>query len=148
MSVCLRLPNCTHCGDATVHQCNRQMWESSSAFGQHLHDDLPNDFYMMDIDAAIYAHATGILRVIEHKSNGSGISQGQRVVLPKLAAGLAMIDRASVWVVRSDWPFTAGLAAQVMPVQPFTLGDAVPLDGPAWVDFQRARTVVPEGRVP
>jgi hypothetical protein len=148
MSLCLRLPNCARCGDAVVHQCNRQSWESSSAFGQHLHDDLPNDFYMMDIDAAIYARATGILRVIEHKPRGSGISPGQRTVLPLLARALASIDRASVWVVRSDWPFAQGLAAQVLPEWPFTMGDAVPLDGSDWAAFQRARPVIPEGQTP
>jgi len=103
---------CPTCGERLIHQFGRGINESSSAYGQHIHDDYPQDFYWADIDGVIFKVDTGVLRIIEHKPAGVGLRQSQRTILPMLAAAVEFLVRdeglhsdSGVFVVNSDHPF-------------------------------------------
>ena len=82
---------CPSCNDLLIHQAARRGDESSSVFGQFIHDQFPNEFYWLDIDGVIYKRTTKILRVVEHKpASGRGLSSSQRTVLPILASMLGV----------------------------------------------------------
>lgn len=105
---------CPGCGERMIHQFGRRAHESSSAYGQHIHDDYEQDFYWADVDGVIYKVDTGILRIIEHKPAGVGLRPSQRAILPMLAAAVEILvadqglhPDSGVFVVNSDYPFDA-----------------------------------------
>jgi hypothetical protein len=107
-------PNCTECGDTLIHQFNRGPHESSSAFGQFVHDRIGIEMYWADVDGTIYKKRTKALRVIEHKRSDEKLSNGQREILPLLAKGLQLLaatglihEQSGVYIVRSDHPHAA-----------------------------------------
>jgi len=53
---------CPVCEDRMIHQSNRGKDESSSAYGQHIHDDYRPMFFWADIDGIIFKRATQIMR--------------------------------------------------------------------------------------
>lgn len=60
--------------------------QSSSPFGQFVHDRLPTTFYAADIDLVCYARVTKILRLFESKHPGQSLKPSQRQLLPMFAA--------------------------------------------------------------
>lgn len=141
---------CPACGDRLIHQRYRRSDESSSAFGQWIHDTFPNTFYHADVDSAIFKRATAILRVLEVKKHGQPLKPSQTAVLPILASGVAVhiaageLDPVSgVFKVETDEPFdSGGRVAQVRPVLdrgerlsgPY-VGPFSDLEGIEWVRF-------------
>lgn len=127
MSACARpIASCPECGDSLIHQTNRGPHESSSAFGQYIHDRGEYDrgewarMFWMDIDGAIFKQRTGVLRIIEHKPVGGGLSSGQKEVLPLLAKALQLLaatglvhPQSGVFVIHSDHPHDRALIAQI-----------------------------------
>jgi hypothetical protein len=100
---------CRGCGDRMIHQSNRQAHESSSRFGQWIHDEFGRTFYAADIDLVVFKKQTRILRVLEHKPTGGSLSEGQKRILSlaaiavKVLALTRMIDSESgVFVVWAD----------------------------------------------
>lgn len=124
--------NCHECGDRLIHQGSRGRDESSSALGQHIHDEYPKVFDWMDIDGVIYKRSKRLLRLIEHKDPGRPLSASQTRVLPILAMGLKSLvdegqlhERSGVYVAWTSAPFGTASVAQVMPKNPLTMGSAV-----------------------
>lgn len=125
MTPCSRpIEGCPDCGDTLIHQSNRQEHESSSEFGQYMHDRGERErrwreIYWLDVDGAVYKKRTGILRIIEHKNNGGVLRDSQRHVFPLLAKALqllaatGLIDRQSgVFVVWSNHPHDTAVIEQ------------------------------------
>ncbi|HEX6970237.1 MAG TPA: hypothetical protein VF174_15690 [Micromonosporaceae bacterium] len=104
--------DCPSCGHPLIHQINRGNGESSSAYGQHIHDTYPQDFFWADVDGVIYKLATGIMRIVEHKPVGGSLRKSQTNILPMLAAALDVLvveevlnQDSGVFLVESDPPF-------------------------------------------
>lgn len=104
--------DCPYCGGALIHQDKRGNGESSSAYGQHIHDDHENSFFWADVDGVIYKFATRIMRIIEHKPVDGSLSKSQRTILPLLAAALDVLvaedvldPDSGVFLVQSDPPY-------------------------------------------
>jgi len=72
--------SCPECGDRLIHQGNRGWRESSSAYGQHMHDDRSHNHYFMDLDGVIYKRETRILRIIECKKPGQSLKKSEETV--------------------------------------------------------------------
>lgn len=81
---------CPDCRDRLIHQENRGHHESSSAFGQFVHDKFGNDFWAGDIDQYQMRRTDKTFRILEVKKPGGKLSSGQRALLPILADGLAV----------------------------------------------------------
>lgn len=118
-SHCIRR-NCPECGDLLIHQSNRGHNESSSAFGQHVHDDLGKEFFFADIDGAVFKRRHKLLRVIEHKPRSGGPSKGQMSILPLLAVGVRVLTvvgtlhiESGVFIVNSDAPYESGRVIRI-----------------------------------
>lgn len=123
---------CPGCGDTLIHQGNRGPNESSSAFGQWVHDHVGRDMWWSDFDGVGYARRTHILRVFEHKAVGHALSPGQRTILPLIAMGVQSVAAArpdliapgsGVYQVNADPPYEQSTAAQIqgwpgLPVMP------------------------------
>ena len=134
--------NCPSCGDRLIHQVARGADESSSAYGQHIHDAYPKTFHWADIDGVIYKLSTGIMRVIEHKPVGGTLRPSQRAILPLIAGCIdILIDQevvhreSGVFVVNSDYPYDTALVRRYVrspddgKYRPGALRDAVRLNG-------------------
>lgn len=117
MTFCTRpQKNCPECGDELIHLANRGPHESSSAFGQYVHDRGESDkrwreMFWMDIDGAVRKNRTRVLRIFEHKPMSGVLSTGQKEVLPLLAKSLQLLastglihPQSGVFVLRSDHP--------------------------------------------
>src|SRR5262245_14952791 len=112
---------CPDCGDTLIHQSNRQDDESSSEFGQYMHDRGEQDrrwreHYWLDIDGVIYKKRSRVLRIIEHKNRGGGIRPSQETVLPLLAKALQLLiatklihEQSGVFVAYSNHPHHSAL---------------------------------------
>jgi len=87
---CGRTHICPDCQDRLIHQENRGHHESSSTFGQFVHDNFEKDFWAGDIDQYQMRRTDKTLRVFEVKKPGGQLSSGQRELLPILADGLAV----------------------------------------------------------
>lgn len=84
----MRCPNvqrCTECDRLLIHKGSRSPYESSSYFGQIVHNLCPKSFTAIDIDLAIYRRSIRLLRFIEHKSPGQHRKDAQRELLELLA---------------------------------------------------------------
>ena len=125
MRLCSRpVPNCPECGDNLIHLSNRGPHESSSAFGQYIHDRGEQDrrwreMFWMDIDGAIRKNKTRVLRIFEHKPHAGVLSKGQKEVLPLLAKALQLLAstglvhrQSGVFVLYSDHPHDRVLVVQ------------------------------------
>lgn len=144
---------CATCGDRLIHQGNRRSHESSSAYGQHIHDDHPKTFHWADIDGVIYKLDTGILRVVEHKPVGGFIRDSQRAILPLLAGCVdILVDQgvlhpeSGVFIVNSDPPFEAALVRRYRRDAggnwvPGRSADGVKLDGEQLRAFESGESV-------
>lgn len=140
--------NCPDCGDRLIHQKARTHSESSSALGQHIHDEFPKVFDWMDIDGVIYKRSTGLLRVIEHKDPGRRLSSSQSRVLPILALGIqSQIDsgllheRSGVYVTWAMSPFGTASAAQVLPNQNLAMSPTVCMGSADFAMFKTGEVV-------
>lgn len=140
---------CARCGDRLIHQTRRGADESSSAYGQHIHDTYPRDFYALDADLVTFRDADGVLRVVEHKFPGQSISGGQRRVLRLLALGIAELARwGHIRDESGAFLYTAGAPwdrAVVQRITPSTTGPAlgppVELTGRQLREFNTGRTI-------
>lgn len=111
---------CPKCHDNLIHQTNRGIHESHSAFGQWIHDKGRADpaawrtMNFVDIDAVIHKRRTRILRYIEHKKPGRALSAAQLEVLPFITMGMQLAAAAShldanesgVFIVEAETPWT------------------------------------------
>lgn len=126
MSICPRpITECPDCGDILIHQSNRQEDESSSEFGQYVHDRGERDrswreMYWLDVDGVICKKRTQVLRIIEHKNRADDLSDGQKHVLPLLAKALQLLvatrlihSQSGVFVVYSDHPHDSARVRQI-----------------------------------
>ena len=116
---------CPDCGDTMIHQNNRQEHESSSEFGQYIHDRGERDpvwrqIYWLDVDGIVYKKKTKVLRIIEHKNRGGSIRDSQETVLPLLAKAVQLLvatrvvhHESGVFVAYSDHPHTSALIQKV-----------------------------------
>lgn len=150
---------CPACGDRMIHQTKRGPDESSSAFGQFLHDRLPRQFNVVDDDADLYlglyglnAHArsTGILRKLEHKFSDQDLSRSQKEMLPLYAAmfyyGCAyrvLQPGSGVWIVTADEPFDSAMIQRVLwsPPSSTSWDEPIRLEGSDWHNFCMARPI-------
>lgn len=139
---CGAVHTCERCGDRLIHQRFRSPNESSSSFGQFIHDSFPNDFFRCDDDEAThYKLATKIWRDIEHKFDGQVRSRGQVVTMQKRALAIRELialhlvhpDSGS-FVVWSDPPFASGSVSKVDPTNG-SLFAPVELEAEKWVRF-------------
>lgn len=112
--------HCPECGDRLIHQANRGHDESSSAFGQWIHDELSHEMHAPDLDTVIYKVSTRILRVLEHKTRGKHPSKSQNAVLPLLAKAVQLLAAtglvhpdSGVFIVYSDPPYDSASVQQV-----------------------------------
>ena len=115
-------PNvCSVCGDRLIHQSQRGRHESSSAYGQHIHESYPIVFDAIDFDMAISKNMTRILRLVEHKASERPVlSPAQERILPILDKGIshAVIEgklspESGVFVVASTAPWEEALVRRV-----------------------------------
>jgi len=113
---------CPECGDRLIHQSKRGRDESSSAHGQHIHDDRPRTFDWMDGDGIQRKRANRMLHFIEHKFGDRPLSDSQKRIMPVLARlwQLGREDgiihqRSGVWVVHADPPWVESKVAEVTP---------------------------------
>lgn len=147
MAACDHKNRCPECGDRLIHQNNRGMHESSSGYGQYLHDKHGNVFWLMDIDLIIYKRATKILRIGEQKPLRGSPRPSQRFLLPLLAVGLKTLvmvgvlhRQSGVFVIFADPPFEGGIT--VREVEPilgsvlFSLGPEIVLNGATRTKFE------------
>jgi hypothetical protein len=96
--LCNKEHRCADCGDKLIHQFHRGYNESSSAFGQFLHDEVTKrtsivdadhqfiDGYQLEtLDSQIHQLHFGLgtqrLRVLEHKPTAGVLSQAQKWIL-------------------------------------------------------------------
>lgn len=146
--------NCPDCGARLIHQVSRGQNESSSAYGQHIHDDHPVDFHWADIDGVVYKLDTGIMRIIEHKPVGGALRDSQRAILPLLAGCIdILVDQdvlhpdSGVFVVNSDPPFDTALVRRYRrspddgKYRPGSIRDAVRLNGIDLADFETGKPI-------
>lgn len=103
--------SCPDCGDRLIHQSKRGPGESSSAFGQFVHDKIGRVMYWADIDGAALRNKTKVLRIIEHKPPNGNPSESQKAILPLLAKAIQLLastglvhEQSGVFVVRSEHP--------------------------------------------
>lgn len=139
---------CPECGDKLIHQTKRGQHESSSAFGQHIHNDYRKTFFFFDIDGVIYKLASGILRVVEHKEPGKCLSRGQTSVLPILSFAVDQAIRSGwlhpesgVFVTSSAYPFEVGDVRRVMPVLQLRLGPRRSLNRQQFNQFKTGKPI-------
>lgn len=143
MSICSRpYPNCSECGDVLIHQSNRGPHESSSAFGQYVHDRLGNEMYWLDVDGVIYKKKTQILRIIEHKPHLGRPSDSQKYVLPLIAKAVQLLSatglihkQSGVFYVFSDHPHEVVLVEQVKGWSLRSVMAARQMSGTEWRSF-------------
>lgn len=125
-----RARTCEDCGDRLIHQHHRGQHESSSAFGQFLHDEVTKQTSIVDVDeqalqdtplelVEAQIHQLHFvfgdiqrLRVLEHKRVGDGLSQAQRWILPvwRRLIHLGIQDRhistsSGLYLIEADPPF-------------------------------------------
>ncbi len=143
--------NCPDCGDRLIHQKSRTNEESSSALGQHIHDEFPKVFDWMDIDGVIYKSSKRLMRVIEHKDPGRQLSRSQSRVLPILAMGIqSQIDagllheRSGVYVTWTSAPFGTASVAQVLPGEHLALSPTVAMGSADFSMFKTGEIVYPD----
>lgn len=121
--VCPHQQECVICGDRLIHQWNRGNHESSSAFGQFVHDRVTRRTTFGDVDMELFEdHVYQLhfgagpqrLRLLEHKPQGNngGLRQGQRWLLEcvRYLIGLGLAERclaadSGVYVIEGDPPF-------------------------------------------
>ncbi len=147
--ICSRpVDGCTECGDTLIHQSNRGPHESSSAFGQYVHDRIGLEMFWLDIDGASYKLKTKVLRIIEHKPQGSVLSKGQKEVLPLLAKSIQLLastglvhEQSGVFVVRSDHPHDSGVVEQIEGWKSRAIWPTQDMDGQLWKDFLRGEVI-------
>ena len=127
---------CPDCRDQLIHLVNRGADESSSEFCQYIHDELPNEFFLVDNDATIYKKKTRIMRELEHKYVGQSLSRGQCDVLPikalnmRAAVDNGLVDEVSgVFVIWTDAPFSSAVVQRVLPLRRMELGRSFQIDG-------------------
>jgi hypothetical protein len=96
------------------------MDESSSAFGQFIHDETACVMFSADIDMVTYANGSKIMRVIEHKHVGRRLSGGQDTMLKILAQAIrVLIDvgqlgpQSGVFMIESNPPFEEAFITQI-----------------------------------
>lgn len=140
---------CPDCGDALIHQSNRQEHESSSEFGQYMHDRGEMDsrwrqMYWLDVDGIVYKKRTKVLRIIEHKNRSGDIRDSQETVLPLLAKSVQLLiatqvihPQSGVFVAYSDHPHDSALVQRVdgWSPRPKDRWTRVELRGSQWDDF-------------
>lgn len=139
--------DCPDCGDALIHLNNRGPHESSSAFGQFMHDNGERErawreMYWMDVDGIIFKSRTSMLRIIEHKPHIGSLSAGQKVVLPLLAKMVQMLAstglvhaQSGVFVLNSDPPHDEILVTQVKGWPSIAIPRPINLSGSNLEDF-------------
>ena len=143
MTLCPYPPSYCRCGDQLIHNSARGPHESSSAFGQHIHDHYPTTFYCSDIDAAILKQSTHILRVIEHKEPGREIKPSQSAILSLLAIGIDVLTnvhylnpQSGAFAVWSSPPFATGTVGRIAADSHYRLIDRSDLSAVAFDQFK------------
>jgi hypothetical protein len=133
---------CPECGDRLIHQLNRGPHESSSAFGQYVHDHIDKGVYWADVDGVIYKVGTRVLRVIEHKTRSGNLSKGQEAILPLLGMGIRSLaanelvhPQSGVYVVQSSPPFDTASVQQHRHWRGYPDGPPVEMRGDRWARF-------------
>jgi hypothetical protein len=80
-----------------IHQENRGHHESSSAFGQFIHNTYPTKFWFGDLDGYLLRlpdnEGPGSLRLFEIKKPGGNLSAGQKKLLPILAQAIPSVAK-------------------------------------------------------
>jgi len=150
MSACPYPARYCECGDLLIHNGARGANESSSAFGQHIHDDYGKEFYWADVDGVIYKMANKIMRVIEHKPLGAPVKPSQRSILPLLAIGIDTLvkvhylnPQSGAFIVWSAPPFGTGSVARVRADTSYELTNVLDLDVPRFDRFKQGLPVPP-----
>ncbi len=141
---CEHCMTCPACGDKLIHQSNRGSTESSSEYGQHIFDSYQKNFFWMDVDGIIYKRNTGIMRIIEHKTDlGATLRPSQKTVLPMLAKAIDFLivnniisAGSGVFFVRSAPPWKHAVVRKIGS----TTGDVL-LDGERLKSFETGLVV-------
>jgi hypothetical protein len=139
---------CPQCHDALIHQTKRGEDESSSAFGQFVHDTLPKVMYWSDVDGVSYKKETNALRIVEHKRRNQLLTPGQKLILPLLAKSLQLLtatrlihEQSGVFVVHSDDPHDGALVEQIRGWTRCAVWPEREMSGQMWFDFLQGEVV-------
>jgi len=139
---------CPECQDRLIHQSKRGSDESSSAFGQWIHDDLTREMFTPDIDTVVYKARTRILRVIEHKPRGMPLRRSQETVLPLLAKAIQLLaatrlvhPESGVFMVQADPPFESARVRQIDGWTRNSQPQSYEITGTKWISFMEGEVV-------
>lgn len=142
------VPQCPDCGDALIHQSNRGPNESSSAFGQFVHDNVGIEMFWLDVDGVSFKNKTLMLRMVEHKPRGGSLSKSQQTVLPLLAKSVQLLaatglvhDQSGVFVIYSDHPHDSALVEQVRGWRSREVWPKREMSGRMWHDFIKGEVI-------
>jgi hypothetical protein len=127
--------------------------DSSTEFGQYIHDQLERKFNAIDDDRVVYvtkgalkvyARSTGILRHLEHFYPGAELSDAQKETLPLLAACFwygvqqrVIQPGSGVFTIEAAAPFESGeIRPQLWhPTSGFRVGEPFALAGAEFARF-------------
>ena len=140
---------CPECNDRLIHQHRRGRHESSSAFGQWVHEKVPAQMDFSDTPdwSAVRQRTDPPLYIgIEHKTLNGKVSESEQFTLPRFAK---MVELATphIWhpesrvvVLYCDPPFDKAYMQEVTPGTVWHENDQVLLDQKQLVDLVMART--------
>jgi hypothetical protein len=120
---------CPECGGRMIHRDKRGGHESSSALGQIIHNEGPNEITVGDIDlyVAKYVGFVLSLRGLEHKQPWQAVGKMQGKILRSLdtiirfaasntdKCGLALHENSGVYIVRGEIGEDEGKTITVKP---------------------------------
>lgn len=131
---------CPDCNDRLIHQTMRGPHESSSGYGQHIHEHPDKEFYFIDLDGVTLKVRDGLIRIVENKRSDEHLSNSQRSIMPLLADGVKSLvesgrvnNQSGVFLVRSDPPYESA------DVRQFGGGLRALLDPPTFEVFKTGR---------
>ena len=141
---CPRRFQCPTCKDVLIHQNNRGLNESSSGFGQHIHDEYPCIFDVCDTDMIVHKSQYRLLRWIEQKPVDQDVRPSQRRILPFFAMMIKLLanqfrkldPQSGVFIVWSNPPYSVASIAQVLARWTYEIGPIETFDSERFTKFK------------
>lgn len=140
---------CPDCKERLVHQDSKGPDESTSGYGQYIHDNYGNTFYWMDGDGILFKKRNRMLRFIEHKEFRQQLRPSQETILPILATLIQMLvmvrvihEQSGVFVVYSDPPYVDAITVrQIQPQWTLEFDAPITLDGVEKMHFETGEEI-------